>query len=164
MNDIDVHLRDGKTTTGSVFKGSEMMQFPTVSRASGIKWKQVKKYFKMEILSYTRRALAIIGYLPGERIFRFQIVHSIISLLLATLLSAFVATSVVYVVRHLQIGDIENSLQATFQVLGTIPLIASFVTIIYHKEKVRSVIDTLQQISNKCNYQFVSSDSLKVKL
>lgn len=165
INYIDVHMRDVKTAIGSLFKGSELMQSPTVSRTFGLvsihKW---TKYTEMKILLNTRRALAIIGYLPGERIFRFQIVHSIISLLLAILLNAFVATSVVFVVRHLQIGDIENSLQATFQVLGTIPLIASFVTIIYHKEKVRSVIDTLQEISNKCNWPFVSSNSLATKL
>lgn len=69
----------------------------------------------------------------------------------ATLI-AFVVTGTVYIVRHLQVGDYENGLHAANQVAGTIPLTASFLTIIYHREKVDKVIDTFQQISDKCKY------------
>lgn len=108
----------------------------------------------MEILRLSQRAFTFVGFIPGKQIFRLKIVHTIISLFILLNLFVLVATSVVYVVRHLQIGYIENVLKASFQISATTPLLASFITIIYHRDKVREVIETFQEISNKCNLNF----------
>lgn len=105
----------------------------------------------MEILRYTRRLMAIIGYLPGERTYRFEFLHSIVSFLILVNLLTYSLASVVFVVRHFRIDEIENCLHASFSVTGVVPMIASFISIIYHKEKVRIVINTFQKISDQCN-------------
>lgn len=110
----------------------------------------------MEILRYTRRLMAIIGYLSGERIYRYEFVHSIVSLLILVNLLTYIIASVVFVVRHFQFDEIENCLHASFSVAGAAPMIASFITIIYHKENVRIVINTFQKIYDKCNCHYVS--------
>lgn len=109
----------------------------------------------MEILRYTRRLMITIGYLSGERTNRFQFVHSIIPLLIVLNLSAGVIATVIFVLRHCE-EDIENCLHASNGIVGAVPMIASCITIVYHKEKVRIVIDTFQKISEKCKLYHVS--------
>lgn len=106
----------------------------------------------MEILSCMRKTLGFIGYLPGERISRFEFVQTIWSLFIASMVASFGVTSAFYMVHHLRAGEIENSLEVAYQMAGTISMAASFLTIIYHKKKVQRVIDTFQLISNKCKY------------
>lgn len=106
----------------------------------------------MGILNLIQHSLAFVGFLSGKAIFRSRFLHAIVSLNILGNLIGFVMTGLVYIVRHLQIGDVENSLHAAFQVSGTIPLIVSFCTIMYHKEKLRKVIDTFQQIYDRCEF------------
>lgn len=75
-----------------------------------------------------------------------------VSLLIFVGLAGSIILGVYCGVHHLQDGDIESTLLAAYQVTGTIPLIVSFSTIMYHKEKVRKVMDTFQQISDECKY------------
>lgn len=58
--------------------------------------------------------------------------------------------SAIYVVRHLQTGDIERSLQAGIQVTGAAQVIGSMFTMMYHKEKVQKVVDGFQEIFDQC--------------
>lgn len=58
----------------------------------------------------------------------------------------FEVASTIYVVRHLKIGDIENSLYAGFQVLAIFSTIGCFLTVGYHKQKVRIIIAEIQKL------------------
>lgn len=105
----------------------------------------------MQILRYTRRMLAFFGCLSDERIFRFEFLHTFTALIILIILILLEVSSGIYVVKSLQIGDIENSLYGALQVSALILLFGSFGTIMYHKENFRQVIDGFQQISDKCN-------------
>lgn len=114
-------------------------------------------WIKKMVLHLTQRALAFVGFFAGKQIFRYKCLHTLVSLLILINLLTFVSTSVVYIVIHLQMGDIENVLQACYQVTGTVPLLASFFTIMYHKEKVAKLIDAFQKIFNRCTEYWVST-------
>lgn len=60
-------------------------------------------------------------------------------------------TATIYMVRHLQMGDIENSLYAALDVPATLLVIGTYLTMVYNKEKVRKVLDDFQEIFDKCN-------------
>lgn len=147
---VFVHI---KSKDDLLFKGSKLSQFQSIGLVPSLN----QEYLYMEILLYTRRLMAIMGYLPGERIYRFEFVHSIVSSLILVNLLTCVITSVVFVVRHFQIDEIENCLHASFCIAGVIPMIASFTTIIYHKKNVRIVIDTFQKIYDNCKEHYVQT-------
>lgn len=105
----------------------------------------------MIILRRTRQAFSLLGYLSHERIFAFKFGHAIASSVFMLVLILFELSSVIYVVRHLKIGDFKNSLYAGLQMMAVLPAIASFITMMYHKDKVRDVIDGFQKISDQCN-------------
>lgn len=102
----------------------------------------------MEILRYNRRLLACIGFLPEGQLFRYNIMPFIILLILAV----FELTSAIYVVRHLQMDDIESALQAGIQITGAAQIIGSIFTVMYHKENVQKVVDGFQKIFDECKY------------
>lgn len=104
----------------------------------------------MKILESIRQKLAFIGYLTDDGFFRYTFNHTLISLVLILILFAFQLTAAIYMLRHLQIGDIENSLYAALDVPATSMVIGTFLTIMYNKKKVREVIDDFQIICDKC--------------
>lgn len=105
----------------------------------------------MKLLSFTQRVLAFVGFMSGQRIFSVKWIHTIVSLLILVILIALESTSAVFMVKHLLIGEFQQSFQAGFQVTGTLPLIGSFVTFVYHKENIRKVIAAFQKIFDQCN-------------
>lgn len=68
------------------------------------------------------------------------------------LYSLFELASTVYVVRHLRMGDIENSLYAGFQVAAIFSTIGCFLTVGYRKQEVRTIIDEIQKIVDESEY------------
>lgn len=109
------------------------------------------KNIRMKILRLTRDVLAFIGYLSDEPIFRFKIIHTTISVLIAVILIAFGLTSSIYAVKHLQIGQYAESLYAVWEIVSMVQTLASFGTIMIHKNNIREVIDEFQKIFNNCN-------------
>lgn len=105
----------------------------------------------MKILCKVRRAFAIIGYLADEKIFVFKYCHTLVSCLFMLILTLFEASSTIYLVRHLKIGDYINSVYAGAQMMAVLPRIVSFGAMMYHKDKVRDTIDGFQGISDNCN-------------
>lgn len=99
----------------------------------------------MKTLKSIRQAFAFIGYLPGDGKFR----HKIVSLLIVLILFAFELTSVIYMVRHLQFGDIANSMFAGLEAAATFTEIGSLFSLIYHRKKVQRVFDSFQQICDR---------------
>lgn len=101
----------------------------------------------MEILSFLKRVLACVGYLAEERSFRYKFCPLFI--LMTVIL--FELSCVVYFIRNLQNGDFENRVHAVFQVSGLLRGLATLLTIICRKDKVREVVAEFQEIFNKCN-------------
>lgn len=111
----------------------------------------------MKILESIRQKLAFIGYLTDEGVFRYKFYHTIVSLGLILSVIAFQLTAAIYMWRHLQMGDIENSLYAGLDVPATSMVIGTLLTIMYSKEKVRKVIDDFQNIFDKCKDRYHST-------
>lgn len=109
-----------------------------------------KRELTMKILESIRQKISFIGYLTDEGIFRNTFYHAIVSVVLILIVFTFQLTAAIYVLRHLQIGDIENSLYAGLDVPATSMLIGTLLTILYNKKKVREVIDNFQNIFDKC--------------
>lgn len=106
----------------------------------------------MKILRNIRRAFSLVGYLSpsDERIFAFKFGHEIVSVLFIVILILFESSSVVQAVRHLKIGDYQNFLHASNQLIDLITAIVSFFTMMYHKYKIRDVIDGFQNFFDTC--------------
>lgn len=105
----------------------------------------------MKILQSIRRIFVILGYLADDdRIFRYDFFHTLVSLTILLIVFAMALTSVIYMVRHLQIGDIENSLFASLATLVASMAIGTYLLIIYNKTKLRRVIDDFQKIFDEC--------------
>lgn len=105
----------------------------------------------MKILLNTRRAFSFAGYLTKERIFTFKFGHEIASSLIILSLILIEVGSIVYVLRHLKIGDYQNCLYGSLQIAGVLPVIAIFVAMMYHKDRVHDVIGGFQKIFDQCN-------------
>lgn len=105
----------------------------------------------MKILSYTRKAFSLLGYLPHERIFCSKFVHAIVSFLFILNMAVGELAGIIYMIRHLKIDDIRNSLYASFQIIGLVPAIASFISMMMNKDNIRVVIIGLQKITKQCN-------------
>lgn len=105
----------------------------------------------MEILRNNRVVFAYIGYLSDRRIIRSRLLQVLGSLLVLIILIIYELTSAVYILQHLQIGDIENCLYAAIQAVLVVSAICSFLSIMYHnKERVRRVLDEFQKIVDQC--------------
>lgn len=105
----------------------------------------------MEMFRLIRKTFAFIGFISGERIFRVQLCQTIVPIIILLILMAYESSCVVYFVRNLQIGDIENSLYAVLEASALTSSIGSFVTIMYHKKSVRKLIEIFQETFDKCN-------------
>lgn len=103
----------------------------------------------MKTLESIRKLFLITGYLSDGGIFRCNFCHKFVSLFILFLVLVFEFTSVIYVVRHLQIGDIANSLYAGLQVAAMLPAIGSFFTLMYHKEKVQELFHNFQNLFDR---------------
>lgn len=110
----------------------------------------ISQSFKIKLLSFTQRVLAILGLTSGPRIFPFECVHTVVSLLILILLTALTVSSAIFMVNRLLIGEYIKSFQAGFQVTVTFPLIGSFITVIYRRRYVRKVFDGFQKICDEC--------------
>lgn len=106
---------------------------------------------QFKIFRNFRRVFFFVGYLPEERILDGKYGHAVTSFLFICTLFACELTSIAYVVHHWKIGDYKNSLFACLQVAAIIPSIASFCTIMYHRDQLREVIDQFQRIFDECN-------------
>lgn len=100
----------------------------------------------MNVLKSIRTVFAYLGYLPGKGIFKNKFSNKIASLINLMLVLTFEFTSLIYMVGHLKIGDIENSLYAGFQAAALLPAIGSFSTLMYHKRKIWKILDSFQRI------------------
>lgn len=104
----------------------------------------------MKIIRSTRWIFSIIGFLSDEPIFSFKCGHTIASILYIFILILCKVGSITYVVRHLNTGDNINCFYAAAQAAAVLPSICSFVTMMYHKDKIHNVIFHFQNISDKC--------------
>lgn len=59
--------------------------------------------------------------------------------------------SILYVVEHYQMGDIDRNLFVLIQVIGTFPSIVSFCSLVYRMASVRRYFDKMQHIFDQCN-------------
>lgn len=102
----------------------------------------------MEIIETIQRIFTFTGLCTrkGGNDRRTNIYQALVFTFILMLYSLFGLASSVYVVRHLRMGDIENSLYAGFQVAAIFSAIGSFLTVGYRKQKVRIIIDKIQKI------------------
>lgn len=106
----------------------------------------------MKILRYIRLSMAILGFLPNQRLFRFKWSQAIVTLLVFVILIGFELSSALYVLRHLQIENIADCLYAGIQITGVLPALGTLFTIFVNKrDKVQRLIDNFQKVSDKCN-------------
>lgn len=88
----------------------------------------------------------------GENDRRTNIRQIMVYCIILVLYFLFELASIVYVVRHLRMGDVENCLYAGFQVVAILSTIGTFLTVGYRKRKVRNIIDEFQQIVDSSKY------------
>lgn len=62
--------------------------------------------------------------------------------------------SVLYLAEHYQSGDIDQNLFVLIQVIGTLPSIASFISLVYRMKSVRDYFDKIQNVFDKCKCRF----------
>lgn len=108
----------------------------------------------MEVLRLTRAILVIIGLceLNGNECFiRTECAQRASFLTILTVIVAMEVSSIIYVLDHLRIGDLESSLYAAFQVAAAFCIIGSLITIHFQKRKVRAILDGFQVVADKCN-------------
>lgn len=109
-------------------------------------------WFKiMEILHSIRQKLDLFGYISGERMFRFNFLHHITSLLIFLVLISQASATGTYMISHLLMGDVKSSTYTGFQMSAVTQLTASFISILCKKKRVREVVDAFQKIFNACN-------------
>lgn len=109
---------------------------------------------KMQILKVNRRLSQIIGIcsLPDGSDIRARIGQIFGIILVFAGLSAYGGLSVLYVVEHLRMGDIENTIFALIQVIGVLSTFASVISLLARKKSARNFFDTLQDIFDQCWY------------
>lgn len=106
----------------------------------------------MKILRYIRLSMASLGYLPTDRLFRFKWSDTIVTLFVSIILIGFESSSVVYVLRHLQIEHLKDCLYAGCQMTAVLPALGTLFTIFINKRiKVQRVIDDFQKLFDECN-------------
>lgn len=105
----------------------------------------------MKILRNTRRAFSLLGFLSDEPIFASKHVHTIASLIFIFDLLLEEVTSITYMVKHMLIGDYQNALFASLQIPSVLPAIVILFTMLYRRDKVRSIILELQRLVDNCN-------------
>lgn len=107
----------------------------------------------MQMFKSVQNILKFIGLcsVPNKYLhFGQQIICLIVLILLVFMSSA----SAYYIYGHTQVDDLENSLYAFFQLAAAICDIGSILSISYHKDKVKIIIDELQDIYDQCECVF----------
>lgn len=100
---------------------------------------------------FIRKTFALLGYMPDDdRIFRNGLCQIAVSVVILIILLAYELSCIVFFVRNLQIGEIENSLFGVLEASALISAIGSFLTIVLcHKKNVRSLIGSIQKNFDK---------------
>lgn len=101
---------------------------------------------------------SLLGFLPDEPIFSHKLVHTILSSLFFLVMIVCLVSSIVFVVDRLKVGDYQNCLYAGIQIAGISTSIPTFISMVYHQEKVRDVIGGFQQIFVKCKCAYLFTD------
>lgn len=106
----------------------------------------------MEMLPSSRRILSTIGIcsLPDGSPFRLK-VFQMASAILVLVIYIVGTWYTLYCLEHYQIGDIDENWFALIQLIGCVPAIASFISLIYQMGNTRDYLDEIQKIFNKCN-------------
>lgn len=106
----------------------------------------------MEVLRVTRQVYKIYGIcsLPEESDFRSKLSQMSSVALVLTVMIAYQWSNVHYFVEHLLMGDIENSLFASIQVIGLLSLFTSLVSLNYKMKTVFRFFETLQNLYDEC--------------
>lgn len=125
---------------------------------------------KMEILKWNRQVFKIFGMCSLDEGSEFWLkIGQIISV--SFILLNFYSLewfSALYIVDHYQMGDIDRNLFVLIQTIGTVPSIASFISLVYRKTSVREYFDRIQTIFDKCmwascfNFSFKSKNEFEI--
>lgn len=106
----------------------------------------------MQTLQVSRRVITTFGMcsLANERDVWSTIVQIFSMILALAMLIQLDLFSVCYVVQHLRMNDVESSTFAVMQVIAIFSTIASFVSLIYHRNSVCRFFDRIQSIVDHC--------------
>lgn len=55
-----------------------------------------------------------------------------------------------YLVEHIKVGDFDGNLLAWKKMIGTLPTVTSFISLVYRMKSVREFFDNLQTIFDQC--------------
>lgn len=107
----------------------------------------------MEILKLNRRILKIFGMCSlGEKSAFWLKCAQLISVFFILInFSSLVGFSLLYIVEHYQMGDLDQNLFVVIQVIGSFPSIASFISLVYRMTSARDFLDKIQKIFDQCN-------------
>lgn len=108
----------------------------------------------MEILHVNQRILKMLGMcsLADGRDFRSKLHQIAITILIMILLTLIEWSSALFCLEHYRIGDINSNLFAVIQFIGTLPAIASCISLVYRKSSVRDYFARIQSVFDQCNY------------
>lgn len=112
----------------------------------------VQKTSKMEILSLNRRIFKIFGLCSLGRGSDFRLKFGQIISIFFILINFYSLEyfSVLYLAEHYQMGDIDQNLFVLIQVIGTLPSIASFISLAYRMTNVCEYFDKIQNVFDRC--------------
>lgn len=107
----------------------------------------------MEILKLNRRVFKLFGMcsLGEENGFLLKIGQIVSVFLIMMNFISLEWFSVLYLAEHYQSGDIDQNLFVLIQVIGTLPSIASFISLVYRMKSVCGYFDQIQNVFDKCN-------------
>lgn len=63
--------------------------------------------------------------------------------------------SILYIVDHYQLGDIDRNLFVLIQTIGTVPSIVSFISLVYRMASVQEYFDRIQKNFDECKYDSI---------
>lgn len=105
----------------------------------------------MQILKSVQNIFKFIGLCSlsvSNKYLRFG--QQIICLIVLIMLVFMSSASLLYIYRRMQVGDLENSSYASFQLAAFTCDIGSILSISYRKDKVKIIIDELQDVYDQC--------------
>lgn len=107
----------------------------------------------MEILKLNRRIFKLFGMcsLGDENGFLLKFAQIISVFFIMMNFISLEWFSVLYLAEHYQSGDIDQNLFVLIQVIGTLPSIASFISLVYRMTSVSDYFDKIQNVFDKCN-------------
>lgn len=107
----------------------------------------------MEMLPSSRRIFSKFGIcsLPDGSPFHSKVGQMAIAMLILFIYIVGTWYSALYCLEHYQIGDIDENWFALIQLIGCVPAIASFISLIHQMTNIRDYLDEIQKIFNKCN-------------